>query len=61
MAATAGEAVGLPAAATPAVRPNQLDPAVGAERMLRQQVSGVQPCERVIAHARTIAARRRPE
>ena len=51
MEATAGEAIGLPAAAAPAVRLSELDLAVGAERMLRQVDSWVQPAERNVAHA----------
>ena len=43
MAAAAGEAIGLPAAAAPAVWLGQLGHAVGAERVLWQVGSGVQP------------------
>ena len=50
MAATAGEAIGLPAAATPAVWLSQVEVAVCAERMLRQLITGIQPRERRITH-----------
>jgi hypothetical protein len=50
MAAAAGKAIGLPAAAAPAVWLSQLGPAAGADRMLWQMVSWVQPRERGITH-----------
>src|SRR5215218_6018570 len=50
MAVTAGKAIGLPAAATPAVRLSELGLAFGAVRMVWQLRSRVHPGECEIAH-----------
>ena len=51
MAAAAGEAIGLPAAATPTVWLGQLGLAIGTDRMFWWLAPGVQPSGHRIAHA----------